>query len=280
MITETKKMTGEKIAPVFNLNQYRRKIKMRTTIITAADIISQIEGKVNEKLIPILREADERGEEIPDATIEGLRNVYTAGYGKAFLTFYEDQGARIHGKRTIHAIVDLAKQEVESRRITLDDLTDVSMPQLADRRFENYVEAEHGISINIPGTQYTQEDFRFGVAPYGYRPTENKLGLDPEKALDEVRKGYDPLERPLEEILATLPRTYRLEHQTYQLDVEATLQESSISPHIARYRELKSALTNERDDPAKQDQLRKLYAQAELDKLPKVVGTSYEVDDE
>jgi hypothetical protein len=281
MITLTRQEgIQEKIALIHHLCYYRRLFKMRTTTITAADIISQIEGKVNEKIIPLLKEAEEKGKEIEDETIESLKSIYTASYGPAFLRFYEEQGARIHGKSVIRTLIDLAKSEIESRRIMLDDASHYAMPQFSDRGIEDHLAQEHGLNVQISGTQYSAEDFRFGVMPYGYRPTDDKLGLDPEKAFDEVKKAYDPLEKPLEEILATLPRVHRMEHQSYHLDVEATLQESGITPHLPRYREIKLALTTERDDPSKQDQLRKLYAQAELDRFSKAGGILGERDDE
>lgn len=246
--------------------------------IPAADVLSEIESKVTQEVARIY--AKEGG--LTHQQEETLRMAYFSEIASATLIHYREKGVRVKGRAQIRVMVDAARFAMADRMDVIDTASDMYIPQWTNDELTGRLQNEGGIGLTVRQRGYSEEDFKFGLAPTGGRYVNLKIsGLNKERAERIARQEYSPENKTLDEILATLPRKYGIKNQTYVLDIQRTMETAGLHTFSPGYMQIETALAAERDNPEKQDALLKMYAEFEIRGLGKAAGRKVEeVDDE
>ena len=248
--------------------------------MNAADVLSEINGKVYER---VSKYHAQQGGLHPQLE-ETLTHVAFVEIAQATLENYSGRKVNVRGRSFINTLVNASRMYMNDRNSSLRSGDDVEMPQIADRELSDSC-ANAGVQgMGIRTTGWTAEDFRSGVPPTGgkyasWEECQVKGGKNTEAsdwAKASAKKQYDTREKSVQDIINTMPRKHQIQDQTYVLDVKATLKAADLHSFSPGYHMIESTLITERDDPEKQDELLKLYAQAELANF----GPASEVDDE
>ncbi len=239
---------------------------MRKQGILAVDVLSEVQVRVE----GAIRELYEKHPDLTPEQETTLRNVYFGAVVKSVLGDYAQQGISVRGSGYIRTMADMAKVDLDMRRMRLDEGSNEPVFQSGDAELSERMSEELGVSMHVPSHGYSEEDFRFGMRPYGRQPTMERIGMSPDEMPSFVREPFSPKNKSLDEIMRTLPRKHKVQNQTYVLDVDATLRAANVD--AGQYHHLKQFLDAERCDPKAQDELRRLYAEIELAQLEQAVG--------
>ncbi len=243
----------------------------------AADVLSEIESKVTQEVARIY--AQEGG--LTPQQEETLRMAYFSKIAPTVLNYYRENGVNVRGRSQIRVMVDAAKFAMRDRADVIDTASDVHIPQWTNDELTNRLQADGAVGLTVQQHGPSEEDFKFGLPPTGGRYTMTDVsGLSSARAERIAHELYSPKNRTPDVILATLPRKYEIKSQTYVLDIEKTLDAAGLHSASAGYNLIYRALEAERDNPQKQDELQRVYAEFELSALNRAAGQEVkELDD-
>lgn len=202
---------------------------------------------------------------------ETLRSLLYAGIGRQMLNNYKEEGVNVRGRSYLRRKISYSEALLGEREGLISSGSIWDMPQIQNARETEAMNRNGdylGGSIRDASNGQTEEDFRFGVPPQGGSYLQrNVFGFNAGKAKMLAKQKYDPTGRNAEEMFRTVPRKYKIENQTYVLDVQATLEGASINTMTAGYMQLRVLLESERDNSDERDRLMKKYSEIELEHL-------------
>jgi len=267
-----------------------------TNQILAIDVLSEILSKVDLEVARIRNKPETKRPEdrrIPKIGTghqtydlgsheeETLRNILTAGLTSAVLSDYQSRGINVRGRTALRIMARNAEMELADRAADLS--VGENLPQIGNRYLTDALQNSGylGFSVRDNSTCLTEEDFKFGMLPTGGRYLDiQAFGLKSAMAKRLAGERYTVQGKRVEDIIATIPRKYKIQDQTYVLDVEKTLTDGGLNGMSAGYTQVRKALLSEMIDPIKVDELQKMYSQLELTDLKEAAALlGIEADD-
>lgn len=246
-----------------------------TREILVINVIEELEKKVRDEYAKIEAKQKHGLSSEQGAT---LRDLLFAGIGGEMLNEYKEKGIEVRGRTYLRTKIRYAETNLGVRYGDLASGADTHIIQIRNEAETDYLRKNGFLtgSVRDISTGLTEEDFGFGLPPQGGRYLEAKaFGLEAGKTRMMANKKYEPGNRKPDDIIRTIPRKYKIEHQMYTLDVEGTLKNGGIGNNSFGYNKIRAALEKEKQDPEKIDELQKMYTEIEIRAL---IGVS-ELDD-